>query len=108
MSIDNRRAEKEAARREDEARIARGEAVDNGFFSVLDRSKARIVKRRAHIDFPAENLPDDIPLVRIPGESDDDYDVRAIRAGRAQIAAGKCHDMSDVLDEIDRIIDGTG
>lgn len=51
-------------------------------------------------------MTDDIPLERIPGESDDEYDVRAILAGRAQIAAGQWHDMSDVLDEIDRIIDG--
>lgn len=37
----------------------------------------------------------------------DDDDARAIAEGRAQIAAGQSHDMGDVLDEIDRIIDGT-
>lgn len=77
--IVDRRSEKEAARREDEARLARGEAVDNGFFSVLDRSKARIVKRRVRIELPDENLSDDVPIARIPGESDDEYDARAGR-----------------------------
>ncbi|MBB5046975.1 hypothetical protein HNR60_001724 [Rhodopseudomonas rhenobacensis] len=58
MEID-RRAEKEAARRDDEARMARGEVVDNGFFSVLDRSKARLLtrRRRAKLDCADETAP---------------------------------------------------
>lgn len=49
------RLEKEFCRRNDEARLARGEVkasdlrAANGFFSVLDRSKARLVIRRARI-----------------------------------------------------------
>lgn len=49
------RLEKELSRRDDEARLARGEVKPsdlqnrNGFFSVLDRSKARLVVRRARI-----------------------------------------------------------
>jgi predicted transcriptional regulator len=31
-------------------------------------------------------------------------DILAVIEGRAQIAAGKSHDMDDVLDEVDRII----
>ena len=31
-------------------------------------------------------------------------DILAVIEGRAQIAAGKSHDMEDVLDEVDRII----
>ena len=31
-------------------------------------------------------------------------DIIAVIEGRAQIAAGKSHDMEDVLDEVDRII----
>ncbi|MBN9007160.1 MAG: hypothetical protein J0H40_17315 [Rhizobiales bacterium] len=49
---EQRRAEKEASRREDLERIARGEHVDNGFFSVLDRSRARLVARRRRVDIP--------------------------------------------------------
>ncbi len=44
--IVDRRSEKEASRREDEERIARGERVENGFFNVLDRSRARLIERR--------------------------------------------------------------
>lgn len=53
--FEDRRLEKESSRRDDEARLARGEvkASDlreaNGFFSVLDRSKARLVVRRARV-----------------------------------------------------------
>jgi hypothetical protein len=53
--FEDRRREKESFRRNDEARLAHGEvkASDlreaNGFFSVLDRSKARLVVRRARI-----------------------------------------------------------
>jgi len=53
--FEDRRREKENSRRNDEARLERGEvkAADlretNGFFSVLDRSKARLVARRARI-----------------------------------------------------------
>jgi len=54
-SFDDRRREKELSRREDEARLARGEIQPaelrdrNGFFSVLDRSKAKLLVRRARI-----------------------------------------------------------
>lgn len=63
---------------------------------------SKVVNRRSL----SSSSAGDIPFERIPGESDDEYDARAILAGRAQIAAGQSHDMSDVLDEIDRIIDG--
>ncbi len=41
--------EKQASRERDAARLAAGEQVDNGFFSVLDRSKVKLVVRRAKI-----------------------------------------------------------
>ncbi len=53
--VKDRHLENESSRRDDEARLERGEvkASDlreaNGFFSVLDRSKARLVARRARI-----------------------------------------------------------
>jgi hypothetical protein len=54
-SFDERRREKAVSRRDDEARLARGEIRPaemrdrNGFFSVLDRSKAKLLVRRARI-----------------------------------------------------------
>jgi hypothetical protein len=53
--FEDRRREKELARLEDEARLARGEVKPldlkrrNSFFSVLDRSKARIVAKHARL-----------------------------------------------------------
>lgn len=53
--FDDRRREKELSRQNDEACLARGEIkpsdlnASNGFFSVLDRSKAKLLIRRAHI-----------------------------------------------------------
>lgn len=41
-----RAAEKEESRREDEARLARGEKVENGFFSCLDLTKSFIRIRK--------------------------------------------------------------
>jgi hypothetical protein len=55
FSFDDRRREKELSRRDDEVRLARGDIKPaelrdrNGFFSVLDRSKARVLVRRARI-----------------------------------------------------------
>ncbi|MBX9830222.1 MAG: hypothetical protein K2Y27_35155 [Xanthobacteraceae bacterium] len=49
-----RAAEKQAARERDAARLAAGEKVDNGFFSVLDRSKAKLLVRRAKIRIDPE------------------------------------------------------
>lgn len=44
-----RQREKQASRERDAARLAAGEQVDNGFFSALDRSKAKLIVRRAKI-----------------------------------------------------------
>lgn len=50
----SRAAEKQAARERDAARLAAGEKVDNGFFSALDRSKAKLLVRRAKIKIDPE------------------------------------------------------
>ncbi|MBX9847412.1 MAG: hypothetical protein K2Z80_37100 [Xanthobacteraceae bacterium] len=48
-SFADRQRLKREARERDAARLAAGEKVDNGFFSVLDRAKARLIVRRAKI-----------------------------------------------------------
>jgi hypothetical protein len=55
FSFESRRREKEISRARDEVRLERGE-VDpsdmrdqNGFFSSLDRSQARLVARRVRV-----------------------------------------------------------
>jgi hypothetical protein len=53
--FEDRSREKQISRQNDEARLARGEvsaaqlSERNGFFSVLDRSKARLLVRRARV-----------------------------------------------------------
>jgi hypothetical protein len=55
FDVDDRRREKELSRQHDEQRLARGEisasqvSDQNAFFSVLDRSKAKLLIRRARI-----------------------------------------------------------
>jgi hypothetical protein len=55
-NLAGRRREKQESRDRDERRIADGGgkrvAVRNAFFSVLDRSKAKIVNRRVQIRIP--------------------------------------------------------
>jgi hypothetical protein len=53
--FEDRRREKELSREQDELRLARGEVQPskvrdkNGFFSVLDRSMAKLLVRRARV-----------------------------------------------------------
>lgn len=53
--FEDRRLEKELSRREDLARLERGEisqadlAQRNGLFSALDPSKAKVIARRARV-----------------------------------------------------------
>jgi hypothetical protein len=53
FSVRARRREKQKARDRDERLIAHGQAMQvarrNGFFSALDPSKVRLVRRRAEI-----------------------------------------------------------
>lgn len=72
FELADRRAEKEASRREDLERLARGEHVDNGFFSVLDRSRMKLAKRRVRL-----NIPDNETVLRELAEMDEiDYQVK--------------------------------
>lgn len=54
--MNDRQRDKHISRENDEARMLSGEATpaqiqaENGFFSVLDRSKARLVARRVKIN----------------------------------------------------------
>lgn len=55
FSVADRRREKQLAREQDEVRLQHGEVEAralrdrNGFFSLLDASKARIVSRRVRV-----------------------------------------------------------
>ena len=55
FELADRRAEKEASRREDLERLTRGERVDNGFFRALDPGRMKLVARRRRIGISDPN-----------------------------------------------------